>query len=595
MDHNKEEFLENMQHFHQKYMELLDMMMKKKFDNYNSINLDIDSLRDLYINSVTDFTKNPQKFMMHNLEYVNKLSKLMFNYMEKFQSNNGEFNEFTEDDLLNKRDRRFKDPAWKDSFYYSFIKQFYLISSNWYRNLIDQLEIEEDKKNILNFYSEQLLNAACPSNFPMLNPEVIKEVVDSKGKNLIKGIENFIEDLKSSDSIFRISTTDKNYFEIGKNIAASPGKVIMRNDLAELICYEPKGNSPKIPIFVVPPWINKYYVLDLSPDNSFIKFLTDKGFQVFLVSWNNPDANFAHKNFEDYLKEGVIEPLKYLEDNFNLKKIHLLGYCLGGTLASCAMSYFQKIGKKDFITSGTFLTTMLDFAKPGELGFFINEQTIKHIFDEINKKGYFDGKLMSNAFSLLRSNDLIWSFVVNNYLLGKKPIAYDLLYWNSDNTNLPAAMHSFYLENMYIKNALTIPNKIELLGIPIDLSQIDSKLFFLSTKDDHIAPWQSTYMGVSLFKKAIDNAKFCLAGSGHIAGVINPPHLKKYNFWMNNKISETPDLWFQNAKEQKGSWWDYWDSWIKEIDIPKIEINYDKIPYIDFAPGNYVKISYDNK
>lgn len=580
-----ETFFANLQEFNNKYMEALQLLSNKKVDFLSNPLIDMDNIQKVYIEAVTDFTNNPIKFFEHNLNYASKVANLMFHFMDKMSGA-----EITPIYEAKNRDRRFKDNAWQSNLYFNFVKQFYLMSADWYRSLVKNLNVNESEKKLLEFYTEQLLNAACPTNYANLNPEVINELVKTNGKNLLQGVENFLNDIKKSDNLLSITTVSSSSFELGKNIAFTEGKILFQNDLMELICYKPKQETFEIPIFIIPPWINKYYILDLSEQNSFIKFLVDRGFQVYLVSWANPSKDFAHKNFEDYLKEGVIEPINFLKNSYGYKKFNLLGYCLGGTLAASALAYYE--AKKDPIfSSSTFLTTLLDFSEPGDLGLFINKDTIGAIKQELDKTGFFDGRYMSHAFSLLRANELIWSFVINNYLLGKKPLAFDLLYWNSDTTNLPAAMHSFYLENMYINNALVKPGGIELLGEKIDLSKVNVQSFFLSAIDDHIAPWESTYSGMSFFKDYLKNSVFCLSGSGHIAGVINSPYYKKYNYWVNNDISLSPQEWYNKAKSHEGSWWNYWQEWLQEKSGPlQKSINYEQIDFIEAAPGSYVKV-----
>ena len=582
---NSSDFFANLQEFNNKYAETLQLLSQKKLDFTSNPLIDMSAIQKIYIEAVTDFTNNPGKFFEHNLEYASKVSNLMFHFMDKM--NGAETKSIYN---TSPRDKRFKDEAWQNSLYFNFVKQFYLMSAEWYRSLVKHLNVSSSQKKLLEFYTEQLLNAASPTNYANLNPEVLNELVSSNGKNLLQGIENFLEDLKKSDNLLSISTVSSSGFKIGENIASTEGKILFQNDLMQLICYKPLTQTHEVSIFIIPPWINKYYILDLSNENSFVKFLVEKGFQVYLVSWVNPDKHFAHKNFEDYLKEGVIEPINYLRNNFGYKKFNLLGYCLGGTLGASALAYYEAIQDSPFISS-TFLTTLLDFAEPGDLGLFINKETIGAIKTELDKTGFFNGKYMSSAFSLLRANELIWSFVINNYLLGRKSLAFDLLYWNADNTNLPASMHSFYLENMYINNALVRTGGINLLGKQIDISKINVPSFFLSTIDDHIAPWESTYSGMKFLSKAIKNSVFCLAGSGHIAGVINSPHNTKYNYWVNDNLKLSSKEWLENAKSTEGSWWNYWVSWL-ESKSGKVQkaIDYEKISYIEPAPGSYVKV-----
>lgn len=345
--------------------------------------------------------------------------------------------------------------------------------------------------------TNQFIDALSPSNFAFSNPEVIRESLESGMSNIVKGMENFLLDIKKSGSLLTISTTDTSYFKIGKNLATTKGKVILQNDLMQLICYKPKKKTHSIPIFILPPWINKYYILDLSEENSLIKWLVENNFQVFLVSWVNPTKELADKDFEDYLRQGVIEPLEYIQ-KLGFEKVNAAGYCIGGTLLAIALSYY-KAQNINIINSATFLTTLVDFANPGEIGALINKSTIGYIENKVSEVGYLDGKYLSNSFSLIRANDLVWSYFVNNYLLGKSPVAFDILYWNSDSTNLPAKMYIYYLKNMYIDNLLISPNSVKMLGVKINLSDIDVPSFSLAAKSDHIALWKSVYEGVKVF------------------------------------------------------------------------------------------------
>jgi polyhydroxyalkanoate synthase len=354
----------------------------------------------------------------------------------------------------------------------------------------------------------------------------------------------------------------------------------------QLICYKPKEQAHAVPIFIIPPCINKYYILDLSPNNSLISFLLENNFQVFLISWVNPDSAMVEKNFEDYLKEGLLESCEYIL-KLGYQKINFVGYCIGGTFLAILLSYL-KSKKLDYVNSATFLTTLLDYDNPGELSVFINKSTIAHIETDMQQKGYFDGRYLSNSFSLLRANDLVWSFFVNNYLLGKSPMPFDLLYWNADSTNLPAKMFSYYLRNMYINNLLKVPNALTLLDTTIDLGNIDCNSFFVAAKDDHIALWRSIYQGMKLLN---GNKVFCLTDSGHIAGIVNPPSSSKYSYRINDDLSLNSEEWFTTAKEHNGSWWIHWLQWLQDNNKDKLiqAIDYKNLKAIEEAPGSYVR------
>jgi polyhydroxyalkanoate synthase len=387
--------------------------------------------------------------------------------------------------------------------------------------------------------------------------------------------------------------SDLKAFKLGQNIATTPGKVIFQNDLMQLLQYQPSTEQVHLkPLLVVPPWINKYYILDLSPANSFIKWAVDQGHTVFLISWVNPDERLAHKIFDDYLLEGPLTALDVIEKITGQREVNAVGYCLGGTLLAITVAYLAA-KKDDRILSGTYFTTMLDFSEPGELGIFLDEEQISLLEEKMKEKGYLDGSSMATTFNMLRANDLIWSFYVNNYLLGNEATAFDLLYWNSDSTRMPAKMHSFYLRNMYQQNLLIQPNGISLNGQGIDLSLINTPGYFVSTQEDHIAPWKSTYKGIHLLSSPV---KFILGGSGHIAGIINPPVKNKYFYYTNNKAKTTknPDSWLSGAKTMQGSWWNDWAKWISGYAGEKIPARIPGTglyPALEDAPGSYVKVS----
>jgi len=524
--------------------------------------------------------EHPEKFTNINLEYIHNLQKLIADSVAKFT---GKKSDDQQD--LSFTDKRFRDPAWQQSLYFAFIKKYYMISADWIKKTVGQYELDNDGKRFLEFITSQFIDALSPSNFAFSNPEVIRESLESGMSNIVKGMENFLLDIKKSGSLLTISTTDKSYFKIGKNLATTKGMVIFQNDLIQLICYAPKKKVHSIPIFILPPWINKYYILDLSEENSLIKWLVENNFQVFLVSWVNPTKELADKDFEDYLHQGVIEPLEHIQ-KLGFEKVNAAGYCIGGTLLAIALSYY-KAHNSNIINSATFLTTLVDFSTPGEIGALINKSTIGYIENKVSEVGYLDGQYLSNSFSLIRANDLVWSYFVNNYLLGKSPVAFDILYWNSDSTNLPAKMYIYYLKNMYIDNLLKNPECIEMLGVKINLSHIDVPSFSLAAKSDHIALWKSVYEGVKLFG---GERTFCLTEAGHVAGVINPATSNKYSHMMSSNILDDPDKWLESAKIHNGSWWNSWNKWLSANSGKLIKsIDYNSLSMIEPAPGSYVK------
>jgi polyhydroxyalkanoate synthase len=489
-------------------------------------------------------------------------------------------------------DRRFRDEAWDENQLFDFIKQSYLLTARWMQSTVSDVEGMDDKTTKkVDFYTRQFVDAMAPSNFVMTNPEVLRTTLESGGENLVKGLENLLEDLERGKGRLNIKMTDTEAFELGKNIAVTPGKVVYQNDLIQLIQYEPTTEKVyKRPLLIIPPWINKYYILDLREKNSFVKWATGQGFTVFIISWVNPDEKLAAKTFEDYMVEGPLAALDAMEKATGEKELNVIGYCLGGTLLACALSYMAQTGDER-VKSATFFTTITDFAEPGELGIFIDEEQLTALEEKMGKAGYLEGAHMATTFNMLRANDLIWSFVVNNYLLGKDPFPFDLLYWNSDSTRMPAAMHSFYLRNMYQENLLVQPGGIELMGVPIDLGKFKTPSFMISTREDHIAPWKATYAATQLFSGPI---KFVLAASGHIAGVVNPPASEKYSYWTNGKNPATPDAWFANAKEQSGSWWPEWAKWAGKHgggEVKARKPGNGKLKVIEDAPGSYVKVT----
>ena len=488
-------------------------------------------------------------------------------------------------------DRRFKDDAWKDNEVFDFIKQSYLLSARYVQDTVSHVEgLDPKTAQKVDFYTRQFIDAMSPSNFVMTNPEVLRKTAETGGENLLKGLNNMLGDLERGKGQLRIKMTDTDAFSVGGNIGVSPGKVVFQNDLMQLIQYNPTTEKVlKRPLLIGPPWINKFYILDLRPRNSFVRWAVSQGHTVFVISWVNPDEKLAEKNFEDYMREGYLAALDAIEAATGEKEVNAIGYCLGGTLLASTLAYMAVKGD-DRIKTATFFVTMMDFAEAGELGVFIDEEQLQALEEKMNKRGYLEGSEMSTTFNMLRANDLIWSFVVNNYLLGNDPFPFDLLYWNADSTRMPAKMHSFYLRNMYQANLLREPGGIELSGVPIDLGKIKTPSYFLSTREDHIAPWKSTYQGTQLLG---GKKRFVLAASGHIAGVVNPPDGGKYNHWINESLPPDPDAWLAGATELAGSWWPDWHRWILahgKAQVPARTPGDGKLPALEDAPGRYVKV-----
>ena len=493
-------------------------------------------------------------------------------------------------------DPRFKDEAWQQNFLFDYIKQSYLIAARYLHDVVANVKgMDEQTTKKVNFFTRQFIDALSPTNFVLTNPEVLRETVETGGQNLVKGLKNLLQDLERGDyKQLRIKMTDLDAFKLGENIATTKGKVVYQNELMQLIQYLPTTEKVyQRPLLIIPPWINKFYILDLRENNSFIKWAVMQGHTVFVISWVNPDAKLAHKDFEDYLLEGTMAALVAIEKATGEKEVNAIGYCLGGTLLAATLA-FMAAKHDERITSATFLATLIDFSEPGELGVFVDEQQVSALEKRMEKCGYLEGSEMAATFNMLRSNDLIWSFVVNNYLLGKDPFPFDLLYWNSDSTRMPAKMHSFYLRNMYIKNLLKKPGGITLAGVPIDLSKVKTPTYFLSTAEDHIAPWKTTYNGARLFAGTV---KFVLGGSGHIAGVINPPAANKYGYRTNPKLATGADSWLESAKPNKGSWWPDWEKWVEKFGGEKVAPRIPgegELKALEEAPGSYVKFRPDD-
>jgi polyhydroxyalkanoate synthase len=489
-------------------------------------------------------------------------------------------------------DRRFKDQAWQESFVFDFIKQSYLLTARWLQQTVKETEgLDPKTAQKVDFYTRQFVDAMAPSNFLMTNPEVLRATIESGGENLVKGLDNLLKDLERGKGKLAIKMTDMEAFEVGRNMATTPGKVVYQNDLMQLIQYSPTTEKVmKRPLLLVPPWINKFYILDLRDKNSFIRWAVSQGITVFVVSWVNPDEKLADKTFEDYMFEGPLAALDAIEQATGEKEVNVIGYCIGGTLMAAALSYMQAKNDKR-IPSITFFTTLVDFAEAGELAVFIDEEQLQALESKMEKEGgYLDGGAMANTFNMLRANDLIWSFVVNNYLLGKDPFPFDLLYWNADSTRMPAAMHSFYLRKMYQENKLVEPGALRLGNVPIDLTRIKTPTFILSTREDHIAPWRSTFAATKIYQGPI---KFVLSGSGHIAGVVNPPVPEKYGYWTNDKKTETPEAWLEGATQHPGSWWPEWRKWLEKFSGGEVEARKPgdgKLKPIEDAPGSYVRV-----
>jgi len=488
-------------------------------------------------------------------------------------------------------DRRFADAAWSEHPMFDYVKQAYLLNARWLQSTVQQVdEIDDDTRRKVEFYMRQFVDACAPSNFVATNPKVLRETFDSSGENLVRGLEHLVADLERGNGRLDIAMTDATAFRLGDNIAATPGKVIVQNDLMQLIQYAPSTDAVhRRPLLIVPPWINKFYILDLKPQNSFIKWAVDQGHTLFVISWVNPDERLARKAFDDYMLEGPLAALDAIEQATGEREANVIGYCIGGTLLACTLAWMARRNDRRF-ASATFFTALTDFAEAGEIKVFIDDAQVSLLEAHVAKKGYLEGRHMATVFNLLRDNDLIWSFVVNNYLLGREPLPFDLLYWNADATRMPAAMHSYYLRHMYLENRLVQPGGLTLAGEPLDLRTIDLPIYQLSAESDHIAPWKSTY---ALSRLVRGPYRFVLSGSGHIAGVINPPVANKYYYLTNAKNPASPDGWIAGATRHAGSWWTDWAAWVARHgggQVPARTPGGGALAPIEDAPGSYVAV-----
>ena len=539
--------------------------------------------QDLYYKAAakyfSEILSNPSKLIENQVKYYKSSLETWSDvqrYFLKQENNNPK-----------KIDKRFKSVTWEENPYFKMIKQQYLTSSDIIQETITGIDgLSHPEQKQITFFTKQMLEFFSPTNFLMTNPDALQEAMETKGQSLVNGLENLVDDLEKNDGEFNVSLTDETAFEIGKNIANAEGSVIYENKLYQLIYYKPTQEiSHQIPILIIPPWINKFYILDLKPENSFIKFLLSKGIPVFLMSWVNPDSSHSEIGYDDYLKDGLLDAIEQTRRFYSVDLINSIGYCIGGTLLATGLSYLNA-RKLEYIKSASFFTTLTDFEDPGDLSIFVSDEYLNTIKDQIDDLGFMDGDFLSQTFSFLRSNDLIYGPAVKSYLMGKKPPPFDLLYWNSDSTNLPAKMALEYLEKFYKNNDFS-KGKLEVLGEKVNLEQISQPIIVIGTFNDHIAPWKSSFNGLS---KTSGEKVFILAGSGHIAGIINPEHSNKYGYWINNENYSTPEKWFNSSINKNGSWWNEWYEWKKQFLAEKIiSTKMIGITEIEPAPGRYVK------
>jgi polyhydroxyalkanoate synthase subunit PhaC len=585
-DTKVEKLIFNFANIISKYFTVYHKLLSKQTTNYHLMK-DPLQLNKLLLKIMHRFCSDPDLLIKYQMIFFSDQLKTIENIFHQHYQNTNFF--FTET-----KDKRFIDNLWQENITFSWIKNAYFTYTKWVELIVQELPQEEFslvELRRINFIVKQFLDAVAPTNFPSTNPQVLKAFFDSAGENFIHGLDNLLKDIENSKQFLSIKNNDDSNFKIGENIAATKGKVVYQNQVMQLLHYNPASSKQySIPLLIVSPFINKYYVMDLHPEYSMVNWLLEQGYNVFLISWVNPDESLSDKNFVDYMLEGPIAAINYIS-SLGFNKVNTVGYCIGGTLLSCAISYMK--GKNDQrVNSSSFFTTLIDFADAGDLSIFVDD----HFINEVTKYmkslgGYMDGNDMSTTFSLLKANDSIWPFYINNYLLGKESFPFDLLYWNSDSIRMPMALHVFYLTNMYKNDLLKIPNALELNGQSIDIGKIDIPCFFVASEGDHIVPWNNAFRSAKLFSGPVT---FVLASSGHVAGIINHPKKNKYGYW-SNEFSEhnNPQDWFSKSSSSDGSWWPYWSDWLKQHSGELVKakepslVNYH---IIEDAPGSYVKI-----
>ncbi|MBG0793880.1 class I poly(R)-hydroxyalkanoic acid synthase [Methylocystis sp. H62] len=487
-------------------------------------------------------------------------------------------------------DKRFSGPEWNDNPFFDWLRQSYLLASRWAGDMVESAEgLDPQTKARAVFYTRLISSAISPSNFVPTNPELLRATMDAKGENLVRGLKMLAEDISAGGGVLKIRQSADQKFELGVDMANTPGKVIWRNDVMELIQYEPTTAEVYArPLLITPPWINKFYVLDLNPEKSFVRWAVEQGFTVFIISWVNPDETKATKGFEAYMHEGVLTALDVIEKATGERKVTAAGYCVGGTLLALTLAYMAATGD-DRIDSVTLFATQVDFSDAGDLQIFVDEARLVALDESMARTGYLEGYKMANAFNMLRPNELIWNYVVNNYMKGVEPAAFDLLYWNSDSTRIPRANHSFYLRSCYLENRLA-RGEMVIDDVRLNLRQVKAPVFEIATREDHIAPAQSVFRGARFFG---GDVTFVLGGSGHIAGIINPPSKDKYQYWTGGPAKGAFEEWIKKAKETKGSWWPHWLGWVTAQapkKVPARQPGGGKLKIICDAPGEYVRV-----
>lgn len=541
-----------------------------------------------FFETSTRYIQKPEVFIQETQKLMQDAFKLWDEALEAIEGRKEELDPIVSPD---RSDKRFKDPLWEKNPTFDFIKQSYLLYSQWVDRLVESTpDIEKNTRRKMKFYSRQFVDALSPTNFPLANPTVLMKALDTKGENLMKGYQRLIEDMQQGNAFLNIENTDRKAFKLGLDIAITPGKVIFQNKLMQLIQYEPKTKKVYAsPVLIVPAWINKYYILDLRSGNSLVEWLVEQGHTVFIVAWVNPGHEHKDITYEDYLTQGALTALDIVQKHTGEQQIHLMGYCLGGILLTVLLGYLQEEARKS-IKSLTLLASPLDFSEAGELLLFTDPYLYGLLCKRMEETGMLDGAVMGATFNMMRSNDLIWSAFINNYLLANDPPQFDMLYWNADVTNMPAKMFKTYIEEFFQKNNLIKRGEMKILGKPIDISKAEVPMFLLAAHDDHISPWKSMYAAIQYLKGPV---QFVLSGSGHVAGVVNPPAKNKYGYWVNMSLPSEPTKWLEAADHKPGSWWLAWQQWIESLNKgPKIDAKL-RHPHevIEAAPGSYVRVT----
>lgn len=543
---------------------------------------DPEVMGEVFTKAMIHMSEKPEKIWELQQQHLKDVQSVWHNVMAKIQGQSPKplFE-------IDSKDKRFINPLWQDNPVFYFMQQLYFVNSRLLREVMANVEgIDSKTSHKLEFYTRHIIDAMAPTNFPLTNPDVLEETFQSGGENLIQGFKNYLRDTVNGQ--VQVRMTDMEAFTIGKDIAATPGKVVFRNDLFELIYYTPTTKTVMAtPLLILPPWINKYYIFDLKPENSFVRWAVSMGVPVFIVSWVNPDERHAHKTLTDYVLEGAKTAMEQVLKITRKKQLNMMGYCTGGILLNCMLTYL-KAKKKNPVKSATVVATPVDFREAGDLLVYVCEQQLKKLQAHVKKKGFLEGQSMVQSFNLLRANDLIWSFYVNNYLMGKEPMPFDMLHWNCDAVRMPATMHTDYLRWMYLENRLMKPGGISIEDIPVDLKTISVPMFIMAAIDDHIAPWRAVY---PLTQYPQGQTQFVLSGSGHVAGVFNHPEKNKYHHWFSSVLPQSPDEWLENAEKTQGSWWPVWRNWLEQFsggfESPQ---KIDESLILEDAPGSYVKM-----